>query len=124
MHVRIAWEIYYHQAKQNPEKTGTGPSLSAAGGKSSASSTSSSSSVTDMLRPPTHMFPSSAAAAAAAAAANALPRPHELPPTPGYPAGLSGRTPFDTAPLAAGFLTAPTSHLGKRNGKTIIGVLL
>lgn len=97
MHVRIAWEIYYHQAKLNPEKTAT-PSL---GVKAS---------VTDMLRPPSHMFPQSAAAAAAAS----LSRPHELPPA-GYPVGIPGRTPFDTAPLPASFLAGPTSHLGKKN---------
>jgi hypothetical protein len=87
MHVRIAWEIYHHQAKQNPDK--------AAGVKPP-----------DMLRPPSHMYPPSPNV-----------RPHELPPNPtGYPpsaASLQGRSPFDPSPLSASFLGSPSSHLGK-----------
>lgn len=92
MHVRIAWEIYHHQAKQNPDKTAT-PGI---GVKSS-----------DMLRPPTHIF-------APPGSAGAMPpRPHELQ-TTFPPAGIPGRPgPYETGPpMSSSFLGAPTSHLG------------
>jgi hypothetical protein len=85
MHVRIAWEIYHHQAKQNPEKANL-----AAGIKTE-----------NMLRP--HMYPPPPSPNV---------RPHELttpssfPPTP---QSLQGR-PFD--PLSPNFLSSPSS-LGK-----------
>lgn len=87
MHVRVAWEIYHHQAKQNPEKAS-----SVAGVKPES-----------MLRP--HMYPPPSSPS--------VPRPHEMPPTPtGFPNpnALPGR-PFDQ--LTANFLSSPTSHLGK-----------
>jgi hypothetical protein len=86
MHVRVAWEIYHHQAKQNPEKAS-----SVAGVKPES-----------MLRP--HMYPPSSPSVA---------RPHEMPPTPtGFPNpnALPGR-PFDQ--LTANFLGSPSSHLGE-----------
>lgn len=87
MHVRIAWEIYHHQAKQNPDKA------------------SSVKPPEQMLRPPTHMYPPPPSV-----------RPHEIAPSPGFPSGvpgMPGRSPFDTSPLGASFLGAPSSHLGK-----------
>jgi len=89
MHVRIAWEIYHHQAKQNPEKAS-----SAAGVKPES-----------MLRP--HMYPPPSPSV----------RPHDMPPTPsGFPSAppqsLQGR-PFD--PISANFLSSPSSHLGNNN---------
>jgi autism susceptibility gene 2 protein len=84
MHVRIAWEIYHHQAKQNPEKAS-----SAAGVKPES-----------MLRP--HMYPPPPSPSV---------RPHELTTAPsGFPQtnppSLPGR-PFD--PLTANFLSSPSS---------------
>lgn len=90
MHVRVAWEIYHHQAKQNPEKAS-----SVAGVKPES-----------MLRP--HMYPPQSSPS--------VPRPHEMPPTPpGFPNSnsLPGR-PFDQ--LTANFLSSPSSHLGKCSG--------
>jgi hypothetical protein len=82
MHVRIAWEIYHHQAKQNPEKA------SSAGGIKQET----------MLRPNMYPPPSSPSV-----------RQHELSPAPGYPpvsVSMAGR-PFD--PLAANFLASQSS---------------
>lgn len=89
MHVRIAWEIYHHQAKQNPEKA------SSAGGVKPES----------MLRP--NMYPPPPSPSV---------RPHDLPPTPqGFPnvgPGMPGR-PFD--PMSANFLTSQANHLGTQS---------
>lgn len=87
MHVRIAWEIHHHQAKQNNDKTATPGGFGVK---------------TEMLRPPSHIFPS----------AGGLPRPHELPNSPFPPAGLPGRPPYEQPPMPSSFLGAP-SHLGK-----------
>lgn len=71
MHVRIAWEIYYHQQKQTPEKPSAklGPP--------------------DLLRPPSG--PGVGAAAAAAPIFPTLPRPPDLGPSILGPAGPSHR---------------------------------
>lgn len=85
MHVRIAWEIYHHQAKQNPDKAAAGTMKPS-----------------DMLRPHMYQPPPSPSV-----------RPHEMPQTPpGYPVapGMPGRGPFDA--LSANFLGSPSSHLG------------
>lgn len=85
MHVRIAWEIYHHQAKQNPEKANL-----AAGVKTES-----------MLRP--HMYPPPPSPSV---------RPHELTTPSGFPQtppSLQGR-PFD--PLSPNFLGSPAS-IGK-----------
>lgn len=84
MHVRIAWEIYHHQAKQNPDKA-NGPKPG------------------EMLRPPSHVYPPTAG----------LIRPHDLPSSAYPPSGLSGRPPFEATPLPASFLNTPSSHLGE-----------
>lgn len=87
MHVRIAWEIYHHQAKQNPEKA------SSAGGVKPET----------MLRP---MYPPPSSPSV---------RPHEMTTPSGFPQApppsMQGR-PFD--PMTANFLSSPSS-LGKRN---------
>lgn len=93
MHVRVAWEIYRHQAKQNPEKAS-----SVAGVKPES-----------MLRP--HMYP--------AHSSPNVPRPHEISPSPSFPNpnSLPGRS-FDQ--LTANFLSSSSSHLGlwpKKAGK-------
>ena len=88
MHVRIAWEIYHHQAKQNPDKAASMKTAS------------------DMLRPPSHMYPPSAAAAG-------LVRPHDLPSSAYPPTGLPGRPgPYESAPLPPSFIGSAASHLG------------
>lgn len=87
MHVRVAWEIYHHQAKQNPEKAS-----SVAGVKPES-----------MLRP--HMYPPPSPNVA---------RPHEMQQSPsGFPNpnAFPGRS-FDS--LTANFLGSPSSHLGKQ----------
>lgn len=87
MHVRIAWEIYHHQAKQNPDKA------------------ASMKTATDMLRPPSHLYPPSAAS---------LVRPHDLQSSPYPPSGLQGRPgPYESAPLPPSFMGSAASHLGK-----------
>lgn len=85
MHVRIAWEIYHHQAKQNPDKTAT-PGIGVK---------------TDMLRPPTHIFPPAG-----------VPRSHELP-SSFPPSALPGRPPYESGPMPGSFLGTPGTHLGK-----------
>lgn len=86
MHVRVAWEIYHHQAKQNPEKAS-----SVAGVKPES-----------MLRP--HMYPPHSSPS--------VPRPHDMPSSPaGFtnPNSLPSRS-FDQ--LTANFLSSPSSHMG------------
>ncbi|PNF16642.1 hypothetical protein B7P43_G06435, partial [Cryptotermes secundus] len=83
MHVRIAWEIYHHQQKQQQEaKAGAGKA--------------------ELLRPPNHLFPSGLAAP---------PRPHDLPSFATSLSGHRG-PPFDTAPHPSSFLNPPSSHIG------------
>ncbi|KAL7028376.1 hypothetical protein ACKWTF_005815 [Chironomus riparius] len=81
MHVRIAWEIYHHQAKQNPEKAS-----SAAGVKPE-----------QMLRP---MYPPPSSPSV---------RQHEMTQPPSFPQtappSMQGR-PFD--PMTANFLSSPS----------------
>ncbi|GIX79738.1 hypothetical protein CEXT_445701 [Caerostris extrusa] len=88
MHVRISWEIYHHQQKQQAEsqKGGSGPTKT----------------VTDLLRPPNHLFGS-------------IPRPHELgfsSPLLGAAATLHGRSPYDVSPQHPSFLGPSPAHLG------------
>jgi autism susceptibility gene 2 protein len=85
MHVRIAWEIYHHQAKQNPDKTNPVK--------------------TEMLRSPSHMYPPPPGAS--------LARPPDMPGSH-YGAGMPpGRSPFDPSPLPPTFMNNPASHLGE-----------
>lgn len=83
MHVRIAWEIYHHQAKQNPDK------VSSVGGvKPDVSRASHTPYLT--------------------ASSPNIQRPHELSsaPSPSFPP----RT-YDA--LTASYLSQPSSHLGE-----------
>lgn len=86
MHVRIAWEIYHHQQKQQSEvKVGL-------------------STKTDLLRPPSHMFPGSLIHST---------RPHELTYPPSL---AGHRPPsFDPQPHPGTLFANPGSHLGKFN---------
>lgn len=88
MHVRISWEIYHHQQKQQAE--------SQKGGSGSTKT------VPDLLRPPNHLFGS-------------LPRPHELgfsSPLLNSAASLHGRSPYDVTPQHPSFLGPTPAHLG------------
>lgn len=94
MHVRIAWEIYHHQAKNNPDK--------AAAVKPP-----------DMLRPPSHMYPPP----------NVRPH-ELPPSAAGYPPptpSLPSRD-FGPSPLSATFLSSPSSHLGKNAKSFKLGI--
>lgn len=85
MHVRVAWEIYHHQQKQQSEvKAGVNTK-------------------TDLLRPPSHLFPGSLIHSS---------RPHELPFTSSL---AEHRPPsFGHQPPHPGSLfNNPASHLGK-----------
>lgn len=89
MHVRIAWEIYHHQKKDNPEKTTNVPSLS----KPNTASES-------LHRPPSHIYPPS----------SVISRPPDLPTS--FPPSLP--RPFEAGSMpATGYLAGATSHLGK-----------
>lgn len=87
MHVRIAWEIYHHQAKQNPDKAPP----AGMGAK------------TDLLRPPSHSIFSGT---------SALPRHPDLTSSAFPASGLPGRPTFDPSPIPTSFLGTPSSHLG------------
>lgn len=95
MHVRIAWEIYNHQQKQQVDAHkagGVGPSVS-----------QSLPSKNDLLRPPNHLYSS-------------LPRPHDLGPFPSALLSAAGapshtRPHFEAAPHG-NFLTPNPSHIG------------
>ncbi|GLH00958.1 Uncharacterized protein GBIM_07203, partial [Gryllus bimaculatus] len=85
MHVRIAWEIYHHQQKQQAEA------------KAGAAKPP------DLLRPPNHLFPGGLAPP---------PRPHDL---PSFASTLTAHRgpPFDAGPHPSSFLNPPTApHLG------------
>lgn len=84
MHVRIAWEIYSHQSKQNPDRAGHIKT-------------------SEMLRPPTHVHPPG----------GGMMRGHELV-QGSYTSSssvLSGRSMFDTATLPPSYL-GTSSHMG------------
>ncbi|CAL1293690.1 unnamed protein product [Larinioides sclopetarius] len=88
MHVRISWEIYHHQQKQQQADS------QKSGGPTKA--------VTDLLRPPNHLFGS-------------IPRPHELgfsSPLLGAAASLHARSPYDVSPQHPSFLGPTPAHLG------------
>ena len=87
MHVRIAWEIYHHQQKQQAEaKAGNVVNTK-----------------TELLRPPGHLYPGGPGGGLGMGAPMAPPFPGNMPPN--HP------PPPQNHPV--GFLSAPGSHLGK-----------
>lgn len=140
MHVRIAWEIYYHQNKQNPDKLAAANSSSVGPGSASnpstpgAATSSSSASVTPTATSISQsmavsqglgagpspsivsslsMKSSPALSLSAGASPHLMHRPGELPPGAAYASAMQGRSPFETSPLSASFIGAPPSHIGK-----------
>lgn len=119
MHVRIAWEIYHHQAKQNPDKVpglgGSGGSslsslgpgagggaLSLSGGGGNSSTLNPKPTADPLLRPPSHMFPPGSGLA--------RPATHDF--AASYAA--AGRpSPFEQPQLPPSFLGGPPSHMGE-----------
>ena len=86
MHVRIAWEIYHHQQKQQAEAK--------AGGVNTK---------TELLRPPGHLFQSGPSAGLG------LSGPQLAPP---FSSALSTHPQGPPVSHTVGFLSAPSSHLG------------
>lgn len=98
MHVRIAWEIYHHQQKQQAEaKAGTVVNTK-----------------TELLRPPGHLYPGGPGSGLGLGAPPmAPPFPTNMPPThPGAP----------PPPHPVGFLTTQGSHLGMLKGIYVVRV--
>ena len=93
MHVRIAWEIYHHQQKQQAE------AKAAAGGVPGKT--------TELLRPPGHLFQTGPSAAAALSIGGP-------PLAPPFSATMQTHAPGPPPPPvshAVGFLTAPSTHM-------------
>ncbi|GBP11764.1 hypothetical protein EVAR_71662_1, partial [Eumeta japonica] len=134
MHVRIAWEIYYHQNKQNPDKLATAAANNSASSGNTTPGVPLSSSNTNATPTATisqastvssnlgagpspsavsamSMKASPALSLSAAASPHLLHRPGELPPGAAYATALPGRSPFETSPLSASFIGAPPSHI-------------
>lgn len=126
MHVRIAWEIYHHQAKQNPDKgpglggsslsalgpgAGSGGALSLSGGGNTNSSSSSLGGTVNpkptdpLLRPPSHMFPPGSGLA--------RPASHDFAASYAAAAAAGRPSPFEQSQLPPGFLGGPPSHLSE-----------
>ncbi|XP_037727457.1 serine-rich adhesin for platelets isoform X1 [Drosophila subpulchrella] len=138
MHVRIAWEIYYHQNKQSSEKTGfptassnassisapipPGNLISGGGGMPSGANT------------PVNNVAAIPAVGGGVLVSNGpgsvlgmkttpnmglntppqhiLHRANEMPPSAAFASSLPGRLAFEASPLAASFIGAPPSHIG------------
>jgi hypothetical protein len=92
MHVRIAWEIYHHQQKQQAE----------------AKAGSVVNTKTELLRPPGHLYPG------APGNGLGLGTPSIAPP---FPTNMPPAHPAPPPPHAVGFLSTPASHLGNRGNK-------
>lgn len=92
MHVRIAWEIYNHQQKQQAEAK--------AGGVVSTK--------TELLRPPGHLYPGGPASGLGLGA------PSMAPP---FPTNMPSAHPAPPPPHPVGFLSTTASHLGNRGNK-------
>jgi len=89
MHVRIAWEIYNHQQKQQAE----------------AKAGSVVSTKTELLRPPGHLYPGGPASGLGLGA------PSMAPP---FPTNMPSAHPAPPPPHPVGFLSTTASHLGNR----------
>lgn len=92
MHVRIAWEIYHHQQKQQAE----------------AKAGSVVSTKTELLRPPGHLYPGGPGSGLGLGA------PSMAPP---FPTNMPSAHPAPPPPHPVGFLSTPASHLGNRGNK-------
>lgn len=92
MHVRIAWEIYNHQQKQQAE----------------AKAGSVVSTKTELLRPPGHLYPGGPASGLGLGA------PSMAPP---FPTNMPSAHPAPPPPHPVGFLSTTASHLGNRGNK-------
>lgn len=92
MHVRIAWEIYHHQQKQQAEaKAGNVVNTK-----------------TELLRPPGHLYPGNPTGGLSMGA------PPMAPPfTQNMPPSHPAAPPPPPPPHPVGFLSTPGSHLGK-----------
>ncbi|KAF7379685.1 hypothetical protein HZH68_016633 [Vespula germanica] len=87
MHVRIAWEIYHYQQKQQAE----------------AKAGSVVNTKTELLRPPSHLYPGGPASGLGITAP---------PMAPPFPTNMPPAHPAPPPPHPVGFLSTPTSHLG------------
>lgn len=87
MHVRIAWEIYHHQQKQQAE----------------AKAGSVVNTKTELLRPPGHLY---AAGPGTGLGIGASPM------APPFPTNIPPAHPAPPPPHPVGFLSTPASHLG------------
>lgn len=92
MHVRIAWEIYHHQQKQQAE----------------AKAGSVVSTKTELLRPPGHLYPGGPGGGLGLGAP---------PMAPPFPTNMPPAHPAPPPPHPVGFLSTPASHLGNRGNK-------
>jgi len=143
MHVRIAWEIYYHQNKQSPEKQPGFPTASSnagsinapippgnmisggGGGMTSGASTPVNNvaaipavggGVLVSNGPPSVLgMKTTPTLGMSSTPQHILHRGSEMPPSAAFPGGLPGRLAFETSPLAASFIGAPPSHIGEWN---------
>ncbi|XP_017966548.1 uncharacterized protein LOC108658388 isoform X2 [Drosophila navojoa] len=135
MHVRIAWEIYYHQNKQNSDK----PVL--AGGSTLGNICSSGNSGTSSVPNNTNSMSSTPAVVLSGNTSAALPTSGTVGGATGSAASVNikpspsltlnsasphllhrstelttaatyARSPFEASPLAASFIGAPPSHIG------------
>lgn len=88
MHVRIAWEIYRHQQKQQAEAKAGG----VVGSK------------TELLRPPGHLYPGGPGSGLGMGAP---------PMAPPFATNIPPAHPAPPPPHPVGFLSTPASHLGK-----------
>ncbi|XP_017110854.1 nuclear pore complex protein DDB_G0274915 [Drosophila elegans] len=139
MHVRIAWEIYYHQNKQSSEKTGF-PTASSSAQSISAPIppgnliSGGAGGLASGTNPPVNNVAAIPAVGGGVLVSNGpasvlgikttpqlglnttpqhiLHRPGEMPPSAAFAGGLPGRLAFETSPLAASFIGAPPSHIG------------
>lgn len=94
MHVRIAWEIYHHQQKQQAVEA------KAAGNVVNTK--------TELLRPPGHLY------AGGPGSGLGLGAPSMAPP---FPTNMPPAHPAPPPPHPVGFLSTPASHLGNRGNK-------
>ncbi|XP_032311887.1 nuclear pore complex protein DDB_G0274915 isoform X4 [Drosophila ananassae] len=129
MHVRIAWEIYYHQNKQSSEKTGYSVALSNHSQTSNinvaaVNASSGGSGPPSLNNVPTSVIGNGVASGPTSTLGNKatpsislnatsphLHRGSELP-SATFTNALQGRLSFEASPLATSFIGAPPSHIG------------